>query len=267
MHTEKLSEIVNRSGFPLQIGLERQIRNSYEVHGWRNIYSEHSWKNNGDGNSGFIDLVLEDKYRTSVLIIETKRVLESSWIFLVDDPRQMQRRHAKSWLMRHRNAKFTYFAPKELTLDPITPQSQYCVIDGQDPKSKPMLERIAADVVSSVEGFAEEERLLQLRDRDVLRMYFGAIVTTAKLQVCQFDPENISIADGKISNSTFTEVPFLRFRKQLASHHDVPGFLAVGGHQDVSRAKENTVFIVNALAITDFLKSFEVDDNALRGLD
>ena len=266
MNDEKLSEVVNRSGFPLQIGLEHLINETRSSHGWKVIFSEHSWKNSTDNCSGFIDLVIEDQYSTSVLIVESKRVLDTSWIFLVEDTRQLQRRHAKSWLLRYLNGKFTYFGFKELTLEPTTPQSQYCVVDGQDPKSKPMLERICADIVSSVEGFANEEKELHLRDREAFRMYFGVIVTTAKLKVCLFDPTRISISDGKIQDASFSEVPYLRFRKQLISHYKVPEHHAVGGYPEISRAKESTVFIVNAEAFTQFLKEFEVDSTSLRGV-
>ncbi|MBP1150342.1 MULTISPECIES: hypothetical protein [Methylocaldum] len=266
MNDDKLSEAVNRSGFPLQIGLEHLINETRGSHGWKVIFSEHSWKNTTDGCSGFIDLVLEDQYGTSVLIIESKRVLETSWIFLIEDERQLQRRHAKSWLLRYFDNRFTYFGLKELTLEPTTPQSQYCVVDGQDPKSKPMLERVGADVVSSVEGFAYEEKELHLKDREAFRMYFGVIVTTAKLKVCSFNPARISITDGKIQDANFKEVPYLRFRKQLASHYEVPEHYAVGGYREISSAKESTVFVVNAEALPRFLREFEVDDNSLRSV-
>jgi hypothetical protein len=63
----------------------------------------------------------------------------------------------------------------------MTPQSQYCAVDGQDPKARPMLERIASDLVSSTEGFATEEMARVSNDHEALRMYFSVIVTTAKL--------------------------------------------------------------------------------------
>lgn len=266
MNDHKLSEAVNRSGFPLQIGLEYLINHTRSSHGWKVIYSEHSWKNPTDGCSGFIDLVLEDQYGTSVLIVESKRVLETSWVFLIEDQRQLKRRHAKSWVMRYNGNKFSYFGSKELTLDPTSPQSQYCVVDGQDPKSKPMLERVGSDVVSSMEGFATEEKELHLKDREAFRMYFGVVVTTARVKVCSFDPAKISTTDGKIQEASYTEVPYLRFRKQLLSHYEVAEHYAVGGHREIARAKESTVFVVNAEAFPEFLREFEVDDNSLKGV-
>lgn len=262
MNDHKLSEAVNRSGFPLQIGLEYQINKTKCSHGWSVIYSEHSWKNNSDGCTGFIDLILEDKRGTLVLIVESKRVLESSWIFLIDDEKQMRRRHAKAWVTRFAGEKVAYFDFKELTLEPTTPQSQYCVVDGQDPKSKPMLERVASDVISSVEGFAAEENELQLINKALPRIYFGVVVTTAKLKVCLFDPANISLVDGKIQGADYKEVPYIRFRKQMrliSQSINSMDDCVLSGYKAIARAKESTVFVVNVEAFPRFLQEFEVD--------
>jgi len=214
-----------------------------------------------------MDLVVENRHSTSVLIVECKRVLEASWIFLIEDKKQLGRRHAKSWVTRTVGNKTKYFGFKDLTLEPTTPQSQYCVVDGQDAKSKPMLERIAADVVSSAEALAFEEKEPCLKELDMLRMYFNVIVTTAKLQVCALNPSEVSIVDGKIENVEFTEVPFLRFRKQLSVQHEQPRQRAVlSNYREIARAKENTVFIVNAEAIPDFLERLEVDSTSLRDI-
>ena len=76
-----LEKHVNNSGFPLQIGLAHQVKSTTSRHGWKVLYQEHSWKN--ESEAGFIDLVLEDKHRTWLMNIECKRVLDTSWLFLV----------------------------------------------------------------------------------------------------------------------------------------------------------------------------------------
>lgn len=267
MDTDKLTNTVNRSGFPLQIGLEYLIEKTRSSHGWKVIFSEHSWKNSSDGSSGFIDLVVENQHRTSVLVVECKRVLETSWIFLIEDKKQLGRRHAKSWVTRTVDKKMKYFGLKDLTLEPTTPQSQYCVVYGEDAKSKPMLERIAAGVVSAAEALAFEEKESCINEFDMLRMYINVIVTTAKLQVCNLNPSDVSIVNGKVENVEFTEVPFLRFRKQLSIPHEQPKDPAVlSNYREIARAKENTVFIVNAEAFPEFLKRLEVDDICLRDI-
>ena len=267
MDTEKLTDTVNRSGFPLQIALENLIKDTEGRHGWKVTLSEHAWANPADGLSGFIDLVVENHHRTSVLVVECKRVLNASWIFIVADAKQLGRRHAKTWVTRATQDRFKHFGLKELTLEPTTPQSQFCVVDGQDAKSQPMLERVAGNVVSSIEAFATEEKEFVKAQGDMLRMYFGVIVTTAKLQVCTFERSELSLKDGTIANADFKEVPFLRFRKQLSVHqtsqpvpsifHDFKGF---------AQARENTLFIVNAEALPKFLEQFEVDNHPLRDI-
>lgn len=264
MSDQKLLEAVNRSGFPLQICLEDYIERTSSQHGWKILYSEHSWKNQNDGCSGFIDIVLENKCKYSVLIVEAKRVLNSSWIFLVTDSKQMSRRHAKSWFTRYKDNKFTYFGWQDISLEPSTVESQFCVVDGQDPKSRPMVERIAADVISSLEGFANEEKMLALENKLIFKTYLSVIVTTATLKVCQFDPRNVSIEDGQTPDGIFQEVPYLRFRKQLNSNQTtiIEGYKK-DNHGQIDYAKENTVFIVNAKYFPSFLEAFEVDRSYL----
>jgi len=75
---------VNASGFPLQIGIKSLVNETTNRHGWKTIFTEHAWSNPSDENTGFIDLVLENQHRTTVMIVEAKRVLDTSWIFLIE---------------------------------------------------------------------------------------------------------------------------------------------------------------------------------------
>lgn len=262
---EKLTDIVNQSGFPLQIGIQTLVTRTVSQHGWRVLYQEHSWINRTDGSSGFLDLVLEDRHKTSVLLVECKRVLETVWTFLLPGPRITSRRHAKAWVTYH-NAKFKWFDWFDLALDPQAPESAFCVVPGQDSRARPMLERIGAELVSATEGVAEEERLLQSKHPDSLRMYFSIIVTTAKLSVCVFDGDTVSLADGTLSDAQFHEAPYVRFRKQLSTR--VPNIDQADGDSTrlLAKAKEHTVFVVNSEHLLSFLSGFEVDDGTIRQL-
>ncbi len=126
-----------------------------------------------------------------------------------------------------------------------------------------MLERIASDLVSSTEGFATEEMARVSNDHEALRMYFSVIVTTAKLRVCSFDSQSILLSTGEIANAKYTEVPFLRFRKQLAYHREIPKIRLSAGYGEIAKAKESTVFIVTSESFSDFLHCFEVEDCSL----
>jgi hypothetical protein len=82
-----------------------------------------------------------------------------------------------------------------------------------------MLERVAAQVANSTYGLAvNESELLSQHYSGGIRFYVNAIVTTASLQLCTFDPGDIDIATGDLGEeATFEEVPFIRFRKQLGA--------------------------------------------------
>lgn len=263
MDDQKLIHAVNRSGFPLQIKTAGLVDQSTADHGWRVLYSEHAWRNEND--DGFIDLVLENGYGTSVLVVECKRVLNTAWVFLVPSPTLPSRRYCKSWVSRFYGGKFHYFDWHEMAADPSTPQSGYCVVDGEDPKSKPMLERVAAEVIAATEAIANEEQSILIAKKDFLRTYFGAIVTTATLTVCSFDADSISISDGKIGNANFTDVPYLRFHKQLSTNSPRNDDAAYGisDFGGLTRARENTVFIINAKYLPQFLSEFHWDGSSI----
>ena len=74
-------DLVNKSGFPLQIALAQVVR-ANEDSGWRVMYEEHSWQNVRAGSDGYADLILENVVRDVVLILECKRVQEASYVFL-----------------------------------------------------------------------------------------------------------------------------------------------------------------------------------------
>jgi hypothetical protein len=250
---------VNSSGFPLQIAIKNHVNDTHSKHGWRTRYTEHSWRNRDTGESGFIDLVLENKYETQFLVVECKRVKDTSWIFLIEGQLSNPRRHAKCFVLKKSGADIKRFEWLDLTLEPSTPQSQFCVVPGTDNRSQSLIERASSELISATEALALEDKSLSLNDRDNLKIYFNVIVTTAKLQVCRFDPAAISLVDGTINDAEFEEVPYVRFRKQLNPIYEISKAYAVAGNTDVARAKENTVFVVNSEHISSFLKDFEID--------
>lgn len=252
---------VNASGFPFQIAVEALVNDTRDQHGWHTRYTEHSWTNIETGESGFIDIVLENSHGTLSFVVECKRVKDTAWIFLIDEDQRKNRRHAKSFVLNKSYEKTKRFEWLDLTLDPSTPQSQYCVIPGTDQRNKSLIERVAADLVSSTEGLALEDKSLSLDDRNILKVYFNVIVTTATLQICRFDSASINIEDGTLNDADFEEVPYLRFRKQLNPVYKIPKIFSVAGSHDIARAKENTVFVVNSKYLVQFLKEFEIDNS------
>ena len=148
-----LQKHVNNSGFPLQLAIANLV---ISTHNWNVLYEEHNWVQ--DNNNGFIDLVIEDQYKTWLMNIECKRVRDSKWIFLRDTNATPTRRHAKLWVSSRRDGEsLNHFGWADVPMDPDTAQSSYCVVPGQDSKARPMLERIASNVVISTEARALQE--------------------------------------------------------------------------------------------------------------
>ena len=269
----KLKELVNQSGFPLQLAIQNTIEKANI--GWRVTFTEHYWSHPTTKENGYIDLVIEDDTRTIVAITECKRTQDWPWIFLT--PKLTDRRRAKLWFTSYRGAVQKYCDWKDAAPDPASEESSYCVVSGQDSKSKPMLERIAADVVMSTEGFALEE-LQPIKDGTnvngsishknyVLRVYITLIVTTAEIKICELPPSEISIADGKSNKMDFKTVPFVRFRKQVTEQYYKNLNFDIFENEARTRANESTVFVVNASHLVDFLRSFNVDNYSYRGIE
>ena len=260
---EKLLEQVNRSGFPLQLAVEHAVNNHSGHNGWKVYSQEHSWKNEYSGTSGFIDLVLIDNRQSSMMVVECKRVQNTHWIFLSNDSKQMQRRHCKPWITLIEENKAKKFDWANLAIDPTSPESSFCVVAGQDPKSRPMLERLAAEANEATEAFAREDLAMLVDKNGYLRIYYNVIVTTAELVVCEVLSDAISLASGAVDSASFSTVPYVRFRKQLSVNRSIdPNARYIGSP---FREKENTVFVVNSEHLLEFLDEYDVEDSSLRG--
>src|SRR3569832_1141097 len=193
------------------------------------------------------------------LVVECKRVKDTSWIFLVEGLEPGLRRHAKCFVFEKSGEEIKNFHWKDSVVDPWTVESQFCVIPGSDSRSPSLIERVSAELVSSTEGLASEEKRLSLGDRYYLYLYFNVIVTTATLLVCRFDPHLISIETGVMDDAIFEEVPNVRFRKQLNPIYEKPDIYAVKKKQERIRDKKNTIFVVNSMYFFVFLRVFEED--------
>jgi hypothetical protein len=258
-------DLVNRSGFPLQMGIRRLVEDEHSAHHWTVVAAEHAWRNDRSGERGFIDLVLQDGRETSWMVIECKRTRSSSWVFL--NPQAATR--ATCWVAYHDWKETITSAWWDVNAILESPESEFCVMEGDESKTRPaLLERMSADVIEATEAIAlEEQRVKTLRGG--LRMYFSVIVTTAALKVCSFSPSRVDVAVGEMGpDAVIQEVEWVRFRKQLAAR--VPRLPSDSSHytlSDVAHAQENTVFVVNATALVRFLSYFRVtSDDRIREL-
>jgi len=259
--TDQLSS-VNRSGYPLQIAIAHAVKARSRVHGWRVLYEEHSWRNPRE--EGFIDLVLEHVNLQVVLLIECKRLQNKQWTLLSPEGHAKPHRHARGLRTERVKGQVALGFPRwsDEPADPATPEAMFCVMpkDARDPT----VERVGAELVSAAEALEIEERdYLNRRGGDSRRIYFAAIVTTADLSVCSFDPSSISLADGMIPcNAPLSPVHAVRITKQLSTQ-PVGGVPVAQFGQEADalvKAKERTVFVINAAHLDEFLRDFDVDD-------
>ncbi len=266
-HEDTLKQI-NRSGFPFQLKVEHDIRATEGTHHWSVATREHAWDT--DGKSGFIDLVLKHKQvSTFRLVIECKRVK-------ADDARQLQ------WLFLVEQAKSDFVGTAssfeveadigariwdDVLVSPASLESQFCVLQGDDPRRSSLLEAIARDLLEAMEGLAQQEINVEQSIRNneevepglhVQLFLFPVIVTNAKIVVCRFDPSRVTLEKGMLeeNDADIFEVPMIRFRKSLATEFPEGLFY---GLDAANKKRERTVLVVNAGHLTDILKDWQMD--------
>ena len=255
---DDLRKIVNRSGFPLQLAVERTVRESAN---WRVLHREHAWQHSS-GDSGFADLILVNP-NNCVMVVECKRVQDSDWVFIVpDEPEKTVR--SRLYINNTAGHGVEHHGYLDVDTFPSSFVSDYCVIAGQDPQSRPLLERIAHDVVVASEAVAQEERpLLDARNYG-FRCYAAIIVTTANLSISAIRDQDICLISGQASNQAIESIPWLRFRKQLSNELAVEPDDLPWNIDSISRAKEKVVYVVNAGHLPKFLEKWNLVTNSLR---
>jgi hypothetical protein len=251
----QLLELVNSSGYPLQIGIEKLIQQTCPNHHWLIVGREHYWRNNKIDKEGFIDLIL---HRNNLrMVIECKRVLDKDWIFLVADTQQPTAYKVKLLYssIQYENPNYVW---KDFDLCPVTYESQFCILGKE--KDRPSLESVSSDLLLATESLAiEEESILLPRNisNSLYITYIPIIITTANLHICSFQPSNVSMKDGKVPpDSKFVNVDFVRFRKGLATA-SIDNLKDVQDLHESNKLNERTIFIVSANKILNFFQQFE----------
>lgn len=247
---ESLTSLANSSGFLLQLRVEQEVRSTQQRHEYRVAAREHQWRDAATGREGFIDLVLE--HLESRIVIECKRV-EGSWLFLV--PTGAESSPFYSRLLRVARDP-NVVAPRphydELRITPPTEGAAFCIVRGQADRDRPMLERVAGELIAATEALGIEE--LQKDPRDAFyRVYVPMIVTNAELSVMRFDPKVIDLSTGRIDvdRAEIQKVPYLRLHKNLSS--SVEALPATSELFDLNESKNRTVLIVNVNSLIDWL--------------
>jgi hypothetical protein len=257
-------DLINDSGYPLQIRLEKWIKETQEQHQWRVSVKEHRWVNSETKEDGYIDLVLEHSRINLKLVVECKRIA-GSWTFLLPTMNPNNELKVRILHADYKTFKYTW---NEFGLSPETYEAAYCVMEVEGKKDSRTLEKLTSELLLSLECLAVEEtdliKSLQGKQNTTFvsfsqqaMFYLPIIVTTATLQKLIFDPSNVDVKSGKISSSQTCPVEFMRFRKNLATKlkYEKPLLYTL---RDLNRENDRTVFVVQAESFINFLNKIEV---------
>lgn len=248
-----LKNIVNASGFLLQLGIEHQIESTKSEHPWYIISREHPWKDKETGSGGFIDLLLSRGSGTFMMVVECKRSRDGAWIFLVSekDPPAVERARCL-WVAGTKEGK-DLAGWDDINILPSSPESAFCVIRGSGEKGQSLLERLCIKHLLSVDSLANEEiAILKREDPGYHGFYLPVIVTTANLYICKINLSEISIDEGSIDNCNFDPVPMVRFKKTLSI--SPPPNEKAENLTLAAKSKERTVLIINSNKFIEVLK-------------
>jgi hypothetical protein len=248
-------DIVNESGYPLQLRIERWIEETGQQHQWWVAAREHRWVNSETGDEGYIDLILERERRNLRLVLECKRI-DGSWTFLVPTTQSVHDEFFKSLLVNYQDFGFSW---KNFSLAPASPEASFCVMETSGKRDSRIIESLAGELLLSMEQLAIQETDLVKTDIQKVgglsqyMLYLPVIVTTATLQIINFNPSDIEITDGKITESAVEEVNVIRFRKNLASNveYEKPQMYRL---KDLNRENDRSVLVVQAASFINFLK-------------
>ena len=153
-------EIVNDSGYPLQIRLEKGIKDTWREHRWKVLVSEHRWVNSETKEEGFIDLVLEKEGENRKIVVECKRII-GNWIFLLPKVQLVEKSISKALFMHYNQTNHTFFSSwEDARLTPLSYETTFCVLETGGKRDNRTLEKLSGELLLSLEHLAVEETKL-----------------------------------------------------------------------------------------------------------
>jgi hypothetical protein len=245
---QNLTSLVNASGFLFQLGLEHQITSTTDRHHWTIVSHEHPWSY-GEYN-GFIDIVFQKGF--ALAVVECKRSRDGTWVFLVPEKQSSDISRLRCLWVAGRKDGASFAGWDDLNCLPRSYESEFCVVRGSGEGDRPLLERLCAVLLTSIDGLAEEElSILRKEPREYEGFYLPLIVTTAELQVCRFRPDDVDMTTGEVNNAVFESVPFMRFRKAFSTEQ--PPNAAPKDLAEAAVGRERSVIVVNATNVVSLL--------------
>jgi hypothetical protein len=168
---------------------------------------------------------------------------------------------SKAFSIDYKTYKFVW---NKIHIRPESYEAAFCVMETGGKKDSRTLEKLAGELLSSLECLATEETALMkvlyekippplFADR---KLYLPVIVTTADLQAMSFNPSNVDLKTGVVTDGKTEIVEFIRFCKNLATHIDYEKPKLYNLH-DLNQENDRTVFVVHTESFITFLKMIE----------
>lgn len=252
---QKLAEAINRSGFPLQLGLKMLADT---CPGWRASLTEHPWHDPISGSDKFIDLVLRTVSGDLInLVVECKRARSTQWLFIRES---VQSGHSNNRLSVR--VRLNGIASEGIFINdwmdvqfvPGSAEANFCVVRAQD--ARELLEKTASEIVRATAALADQEVALQSVQRPIRKIYVPVIVSNATMYICDADWQKINLETGEVDFSAIEPVDFVRFRKSFG----VPDLRDKAGEDigEVTERSAHSVIVVQAAAFLDFLTNWNL---------
>lgn len=259
----EVDDIVNQTGYPLQVALEGVIENLRKVaklHGWDLLFHEHRWVN--ANKEGYIDLVVRSLSTCSGpvihLVIECKRI-DGVWAFIVPPDAQSPEREAlvltSEWISGKQHAMW-----KKKSFGQESVVSEYCVMADADDKvglkkDGRILESWANELLMATEALASEHASLVSNPESSIpeQIYIPVIVTTAQIRVCILPASKVSLEDGKMTECKLEDNHWcVRFQKNMTTSLEYSN--EITSLEQAHKANQRTVFVVHAAEFESFLE-------------
>lgn len=249
-----LAKAVDKSGFPFQLAVERELRKLGQRLSWE-VVPEVPIRD------VFADIVLR---RPGILaVIECKRVEGETWHFLVPTGASGNVGRCRIEWHNPRAERFPVRALiagthlmkvfcSECNMSQGSYEASFCVLPKKSAQDS--LETLGHELLGKTHALAD---VFGLEYGDGPTYVIPVIVTNAGLTVCEYDVESLDIDLGRLGAADFKPVDFVRFRKTLVSRasndYEWDRVLTLG---DWTSDRERTVFVVSPRGLQHFLSGF-----------
>lgn len=255
---ESTRKIANNSGFPFQIWLGNYIDQTASQHGWKVLSTEVMWVNERTGQEEYVDLVLFHKQFVFRAVVEAKRRRDAVWVFLQSDDKPAKTSRFRYFWTHPMLARNIYLGWYDGHISQQgVPVSSFCAVRGHA-EDRPLLERWVGYTLRATEYLGKQELEVRWKENKTTALiYLPLIVTTAKLVVHRFDPNEVAPKDGDFNKSEYFEVPYIVFRKSIGTVYPMIAQSRDYRVRDLSELNgwyERDVLIVNSLHVVEALE-------------